>query len=303
MVAINPTGSGRQLPDQPRRHLPDRRRSRRQLPALRASPAARRGPSDGTGIRLPQDQNGQSPASFQPTGPFNTVFIQEPPTHPGTDAISISRGFRAESQFHGTAAGRGLRLRSDHLELFSTAKGIVFLDDGIQPRLGAVTPAIIDIIQRAVTLKIQSASAIRRCRRTPPILGGFAIMPRGDYLRTYKTARPDHLRGARLGIPLSIGIGPRHLVLNYGDDLYVLPDRRYSGTASGAGDFLGESESRRHGDLNGKTSIRAFTSTASIRSELGPANSITVVPPPGIDGHTAIVTVFNSDGQIRCCSA
>ena len=50
------------------------------------------GPADGTGIRLPQDQNGQSPASFQPTPPFSTVL------YPGTtdvtqaQAISISKG-------------------------------------------------------------------------------------------------------------------------------------------------------------------------------------------------------------------
>src|SRR5215475_6353415 len=44
-------------------------------------------PIDGSGIRMPQDQAGQTPASFLPTQPFNTVLY--PGTTDVTQAISI----------------------------------------------------------------------------------------------------------------------------------------------------------------------------------------------------------------------
>ena len=80
-------------------------------------------------------------------------------------------------------------------------------------------------MQRAVTLKIQASYGDTPLPQTATVLGGFAITPRGDYLRTYQDSATGHISVALdLGIPLSIGTGPRHLVLNYGDDLYILPD-------------------------------------------------------------------------------
>ena len=257
-------------------------------------------PADGTGIRLPQDQNGQSPASFQPTPPFSTVL------YPGTtdvtqaQAISISKG-TAEQNRNFNVQQRAAVSAYDLItySFLDLASGIAFYDDGSSRNWVSTTPAIIDTMQRAVTLKIQASYGDTPLPQTATVLGGFAITPRGDYLRTYQDSATGHISVALdLGIPLSVGTGPRHLVLNYGDDLYILPDAVnlvqrpvptiFSVNPNGDGTVT----------VNGQNldSRVYFDGIPAVVNSATP-NAITAVPPPGIDGHTAIVTVFNSDGQ------
>jgi uncharacterized protein (TIGR03437 family) len=256
-------------------------------------------PGDGTGIRLPQDQNGQTPASFQPTGPFNTVF------YPGTtdvtqaQTIFIVRGSSEQNrnfvvQPRGSVSAYNLITWS----FLDRAKGTSFWDDGSSRDWTAVTPAFIDINQRAVTLKIQSGFGDTPLPQSATILGGFAIMQRGDYLRSYL----DNSTGRNsvaldLGIPLSTGIGPRHLVLNYGDDLYVLPAavnlvQRPMPTITSVSANADQTVTISGSNLDPRVYFDGLPSTITSVS----SNSIVVAPPPGVGGHAAIVTVFNSDG-------
>ena len=256
-------------------------------------------PADGTGIRLPQDQNGQTPTSFQPTGPFNTVFY--PGTTDSTQAqtLFVVRG-GAEQNRNFTVQPRAA-VSAYNLITWSyldRSKGTSFWDDGSPRDWAAVTPAFIDINQRAVTLKIQSAFGDTPLPQNATILGGFAIMPRGDYLRTFNDSATGRISVALdLGIPLSTGIGPRHLVLNYGDDLYVLPAAVL--LAQRAVPVIASVDANPDGTatING-TNLDPrvyFDGLPSVVTSIS-ANSITVVPPPGVPGHSAIVTVFNSDG-------
>ncbi len=257
-------------------------------------------PADGTGIRLPVDQSGQTPGSFQPTAPFSTVL------YPGTtdvtqaQAIQITAGtVVADRNF--TVRQRGAVSAYDLLAytFLDLATGSPFYDDGTSRNWVAVTPGLIDSTQQAVTVKLSAAYGDTPLPRTATILGGFAITQQGPYLRAYA----DSLTGSQsialgLGIPLSAGTGPRHLVLNYGDDLYILPaavnlvQRSVPAVAAVTA------------NADGTVTVSGTNLDAMVYFDGVPApvtasgaGSVTVTPPPGPAGHTAIVTVFNSDGQ------
>jgi uncharacterized protein (TIGR03437 family) len=255
-------------------------------------------PADGTGIRLPQDQNGQTPSSFQPTGPFNTVFYPGTTNSTQAETIFVVRG-GSEQNRNFTVQPRAA-VSAYNLITWSYLdrnKGSSFYDDGSSRDWALVTPAFIDINQAAVTLKIQSAYGDTPLPQNATILGGFSIMSRGTYLRSFKDSATGQASFILdLSIPLSAGTGPRHLVLNYGDDLYVLPAAvnlvqrpvpiltsviaNPDGTATVNGT-----------NLDPRVYFDGLPSTVISASP----TSITVAPPPGVPGHSAIVTVFNSD--------
>jgi uncharacterized protein (TIGR03437 family) len=262
-------------------------------------------PTDGTGVRLPQDQNGQTPASFQPTGPFNTVFYPVTTDSRGTtdvtlaQPISISAG-TAEQGRNFTVQSRSSVSAYDMLtwSFLDQSKGSPFWDDGSTRNWSAVTPAVVDITQRAVTLKLQAAYGDTPLPQTATVLGGFAITPRGDYLKTFSDSSTGHTSvRLDLGIPLSTGIGPRHLVLNYGNDLYVLPAAvilvqrpvpiitEVDANADGTATILGS-------NLDPRVYFDGIPAALVSASQ----TSLTVIPPPGVAGHVAVVTVFNADG-------
>jgi uncharacterized protein (TIGR03437 family) len=101
------------------------------------------------------------------------------------------------------------------------------------------------------------------------------------------------------------GLGPRHLVFNFDNDIYVLPsgitlvqkgppvvrsatqNGNNTITISGAG--LG-SDSIVYFD-----GVRAVSQSAVTGTEA--AGTLTVVPPQGVSSQVATVTVYNSDGQ------
>lgn len=108
-----------------------------------------------------------------------------------------------------------------------------------------------------------------------------------------------------LASPLIVGAGPHHLLFNFGNDMYVLPDGvvlvqqgppaitavtpNSDGTVTIAGvNFAPDSQVFFDG-LPAKV-VAAFSGTAA-------GGSIGVIPPPGSNGQTASVIVYNSDGQ------
>ncbi|MDE3168007.1 MAG: matrixin family metalloprotease, partial [Acidobacteriota bacterium] len=257
-------------------------------------------PADGTGIRLPVDSSGQTPGSFQPTAPFGAAL------YPGTtdvtqaQAIQITAGTVVTDR-NFTVRQRGAVSAYDLLAytFLDLATGSPFYDDGTSRNWVAVTPGLIDSTQQAVTVKLSAAYGDTPLPRTATILGGFAITPQGPYLRAYA----DSLTGNQsvalgLGIPLSAGTGPRHLVLNYGDDLYILP------AAVNLVQRPVPAVSAVTANPDGTVTVSGTNLDPMVYFDGVPApvtasgtGSVTVTPPPGPAGHTAIVTVFNSDGQ------
>ena len=108
-----------------------------------------------------------------------------------------------------------------------------------------------------------------------------------------------------LNVPGSAASGPRHILFNTGNDMYVLPDGltlvqknppaitgvtpNADGTVTVAGSSFG-ADSRVFFDGLPVSVQTPLTGDAR-------QGSITVTPPPGYSGQVASVTVFNSDGQ------
>lgn len=108
-----------------------------------------------------------------------------------------------------------------------------------------------------------------------------------------------------LASPMIIGTGPRHILFNFGNDLYVLPDGlvlvkegppaitsvtpKSDGTVTIAGANFGP-DSQVYFDGLPSTVSTPFSGVAG-------GGSITVTPPPGYAGQTASIIVYNGDGQ------
>jgi uncharacterized protein (TIGR03437 family) len=105
--------------------------------------------------------------------------------------------------------------------------------------------------------------------------------------------------------PLFAGAGPRHMVFNFGNDMYVLPDAislvqkgapvvslvapNVDGSVTIAGSGFGP-DSRVFFDGIQATILTRFSGTDA-------QGSIAVTPPAGSSGQVSNVTVYNGDGQ------
>ena len=137
------------------------------------------------------------------------------------------------------------------------------------------------------------------------ILGGFAAAS-GQYLRPYiPTGSSQQVLALYFGMPLFAGAGPRHMVFNFGNDMYVLPDAitlvqkgapvvssvapNADGSVTLTGSGFGP-DSRVFFDGIQATTLTPFSGTDA-------QGSIAVAPPAGSSGQVSNITVFNGDGQ------
>jgi uncharacterized protein (TIGR03437 family) len=256
-------------------------------------------PADESGLKLPRDQNGQPiPAS---PGAFGAFF------YPGTTDAgqaaprSISRGGLLSDQNFTVQAKASVPaydlLAYSFLDLTS---GSSFYNDGNPNRTWApVSPAFIDTTQAAVSLKVTASFGDTPMPQAAQVLGGFALTQRGNFLRPFSDTMTGFQSVALdLGIPLFAGLGPRHLVLNYGNDMYVLPAaanlvQRPVPTIQSVNPNPDNSVTVIGKNMDPRVYFDGLPSTILSAT----STSITVMPPAGVGGHTAIVTVFNADGQ------
>jgi hypothetical protein len=100
-------------------------------------------------------------------------------------------------------------------------------------------------------------------------------------------------------VPTSAASGPRHLVFNLNNDIYVLPNGvnlvqkapPYIDSVNANGDGTATITAENIG-----ADSRVFFDGVQAPGAFN-GNAITVTPPPAAAGQTATVTVFNSDGQ------
>ena len=272
-------------------------------------------PSDGSGLKLPVDQNGQTPASWLSTV-FGTQFY--PGTTDVTQAqlIGVSRGATVANQNFTVQSKSQVPaydlLTSSYLDASARVPQYTVSQD---PTVSVqVFPAFINVNQSAVMVKIRANSGDTPAPQSATILGGFATVSglsvstaTGPYLTSYV----DNTTGTRAvalylsTLPFLAGTGPRHMVLNYGNDVYVLPqavnlvakavpaitsvNQNGDGSVTVGGTSLG-GDSRIFFD-----GIQAVVSAPFSGNDQ--QGSITVIPPPGTAGQTAAVTVFNGDAQ------
>ena len=232
------------------------------------------------GIKGPYDLNGQ-PMPASPT--FETLF------YPGT---------RDPNQFGAVQVTAG-----------TTTTGINF---SVQPRAAvpvydivtysynsaqvSATPAFVNTSRGLNTIAAQAAS------QTTPI-------PQSVSVPGFSTAviRP-YGSPVALALDLStfvMNTGPRHILFNFGNDMYVLPDGlvlvkndppaitavtpKADGTVAVTGSNFA-SDSRVYFDGLPAPVVAPFAGDSG-------SGSITVLPPPGYNNQVASVLVYNSDGQ------
>ncbi len=154
---------------------------------------------------------------------------------------------------------------------------------------------------RAAYLEVRANSGDAPVPQSATILGGFGTAS-GDYLRVYNDPAG---RALWLYFGMPVFAGPRHLVLSYANDIYVMPQAvnlvkrpapGISSVRTNADGSVTVSGSNFGGDsLVYFDGIQALRSTAFSGNDI--QGSLTVLPPPGTSGQVVQVTVYNGDGQ------
>ena len=107
------------------------------------------------------------------------------------------------------------------------------------------------------------------------------------------------------GMPIFAGTGPRHLVLNYGSDIYVMPQAvnlvKRPAPAIAAVRSNSDASVTVTGSNFGGDSLVYFDGIQAVRPTAFSGNevqgSLTVLPPAGTGGQVAQIIVYNGDGQ------
>ena len=258
-------------------------------------------PADGSGLRLPVDANGQP---IQASSPFGTIF------YPGTldpeqaTSIAVVGGTVVTGENFSVQARAAVPMYDvitySYLDPVSRSSSY-------NPGANAVpvTPAYINTTQGAFFVVAKTSSGNTPVPQSVTILGGFSAAS-GQYLRPYIPAgSSQQVLALYFGMPLFAGAGPRHMIFNFGTDMYVLPDAITlvqkgapvigsvtpngdgSVTITGSGFGL---DSRVFFDGIQATTLTPFSGTDAL-------GSIAVAPPAGSSGQVSNITVFNGDGQ------
>jgi uncharacterized protein (TIGR03437 family) len=102
-------------------------------------------------------------------------------------------------------------------------------------------------------------------------------------------------------LPSGSAIGPRHLVFNYGTDLYVMPDGvvfvQQGPPYVNSVNLNGDGTVTVSGGNFEPDSRVFFDGLPAAATGAPSANSIVVTPPSGASGQVSAITVFNADGQ------
>ncbi len=236
-------------------------------------------------IRSPNDPDGND---VDPSGPFDGTLY--PGTSDLTKATTITVRAGAET---------------DGIDFSVHPRGSVPVYDistysYFGPAQNAVHPAYINLVSGSATIAA-AGTGLGTNGHAAAGLGatviGSAIIPAGG-VRGYGTT-PTYL-ALDLKFALGASAGPQHFVFSLGSDLYVLP----SGLQLVNNDP--PSISSVTTDDNGNVVVTGsnFASDSQVYFDGLPAASnvtdsshATATPPPGMSGQTAVLTVFNSDGQ------
>lgn len=260
-------------------------------------------PADSSGLRLPVDQNN---APFPASGPFQTVFYAGNITtlDPGRAVLlSISGG--AVVNDVNIAVRPQAAVTTYNVQTYSriTTATRTYGYPGDATVSGY--PGFLDSTQTTGLVIAQAASpAILPVPLSVAILGSFptAILGNPNYptVSPYSTRPGDYIALFFL-IPSGSGVGPRHLVFNFGNDIYVQPSGvelvRQGPPVAASATPNADGTATIAGAGFGYDSRVFFDGLQAPQGALNADGSLTVTPPAGSGGQLAAVTVYNSDGQ------
>ncbi|HEY3417149.1 MAG TPA: carboxypeptidase regulatory-like domain-containing protein, partial [Armatimonadota bacterium] len=254
--------------------------------------------ADGSGLAMPADMTGKAfPAT---SGAFRTVF------YPGTIALQQASTFAVTA---GQAYTADFTVQARTSTTIYDVSTYSFLDtNALTYTYGgqiAITPAFVDATQELLTIVASSTAGSMPVPKAVRIPGQenfqfadpWAYTPWGEktLLALYvwvPTPRPE--------------AGPRHLVFEYADDVFVLPE------GVNLVHQAPPSTPTLTGNSDGSVTVTASqmgpgtrvyfdglpaTITVPFSSGEETKGSVTVAPPAGASGQVATVTLANSDGQ------
>ncbi len=236
---------------------------------------------DNDAIRRPKDVNGQP---IQASGPFETLFYPATRDPQQATSVAVSAG----------SAVTGINFSVQPRNAVPVYDMITYSYSGQQ----ALTPAYVSIGKAQSTIVAQA----RRPLPTPVPQSVMVLGFGNAGIRPYGS--PVAL-ALDLNRPFSPGVGSRHLIFNFGNDMYVLP----YGLTLVQRDAPAISAVTPNGDgtvtiagTNFGADSRVFFDglPAAVQPPLsgdGTQGSFSVTPPPGFSGQVSTITVYNSDGQ------
>ncbi len=260
-------------------------------------------PADGTGLKPPQDPNGNS---FLPNGVFGTVFYPNTTDPQQATTFTVSRGSLITNQNFIVQPRSTVPAYDLFTSSFLDPGTLTPLYDASGPSVVEVYPAFINSTQASLLVKVRANSGDTPVPQSATILGGFGIAS-GVYLQSFIDTLHGGQRALALyfGMPVFAGSGPRHLVLNYGNDIYVLPQAinlvqkpapavtfaapNADGSVTVSGSGFG-ADSRVYFDGVQASITKPYSGSDA-------QGFVTVLPPPGNGGQVSVISVFNGDSQ------
>ena len=258
-------------------------------------------PADGSGLRLPVDANGQP---IQTSGPFGTVF------YPGTLDPQQATSFPVVG---GTVvSGQNFSVEARAAVPMYDIITYSFLDpvsrsSSYSPGANAVpvTPAYVNTTLGAFYVLAEASSGDTPVPQSVTVLGGFTTAS-GQYLRpSIHPGSSQRVLDLYIAPPLFAGAGPRHMVFNFGNDMYVLPDaitlvQKGAPVVSSVATNTDGGVTLTGSGFGPDSRIFFDGIQATVQTPFSGADaqgSITVTPPTGSSGQVSHITVFNGDGQ------
>jgi hypothetical protein len=239
-------------------------------------------PADGSGILLPADLTGRT---FAVSGVFSTQFF------PNTQNLQLAASVNI-------GAGQNVSGPSFAVQARSTVSMYDMLTYSyLGPSQTPVTPAYVNVSSAHFAIAAEPDYPPAATPVSVAVLGmgnAAAVIPDGTSAWALYFNVPQAQQAA----------GPRHLVFNTANDMYVLPDgvnftvqdpptigsatQNANGTVTVSGNNIGAASSV---FFDGLPAPGTFNNGAVIN------NSLDVTPPTGNSGQVSTLTVFNGDGQ------
>lgn len=225
------------------------------------------------------------------SGPTNALF------YPAT--IDLSQAAPISVQASKVASGINIALSSRPFVSIYDAVVYGYLNNNTVVE----KPAYVNMLAGNTTV-VASGAGLGSNGQAPGLavqfLGGSARIRQGG-VRPYQQNGYTYI-ALDLGFNLGAGIGPQHLVFSTPDYMHVLPagiiaTQKFPPTLSGVTPN-GDGTVTVTGTNWNSDSLIYFDGLPSAISSLDAVNGVAVVTPPaGSNGQTAVLTVYNSDGQ------
>ncbi|MBZ5595522.1 MAG: matrixin family metalloprotease [Acidobacteriia bacterium] len=234
-------------------------------------------------ITPPQDVNGNPVA---PSSAFNGVFYPNVSDPSKATVVTIQAGASAD----------GIDFAVNH------ANTVPVYDVSTYSFYGqaAAHPAYVNFVPGPATIAAAGVGLGSNGKvasgLSATILGTAFLAPGG--LRAYGTT-PTYL-ALDLMFGLATQTGPQHMVFSQGNNIYVLP-AALKVTNSDPPSITSVAEgANEHVEVTGANFVpnsQVYFDGLPATTTIVDASHAIVIPPPGVSGQTAVVTVYNGDGQ------